>query len=161
MSMSTDVLFNGSYGWVRMQPEELTSTLTLATLKLRLLVKNHEIDALAFCGSSGSALAFHLAILLKIPLMYVRKEQEKSHSISPVECNTDRIIRNYLIVDDLICSGDTVNHIIDSIHSYATFVKGIRGCEHQPIPECKGIFLYADPRQSKFSYGGKEIPVFQ
>jgi len=158
--MSTDVLFNGSYGWARMQPEELTSTLTLATLKLRLLVKNHEIDALAFCGSSGSAIAFHLAILIKIPLIYVRKEKEQSHSINTVECNTDRIIRNYLIVDDLVFSGDTANYIIDSICEYAASVRKLRG-SHQPIPECKGIFLYSDTATRTFSYDGKKVPVFQ
>ena len=108
------------YGWMGMSPSEFAYRMKLANVRFRALKKEHKFDAIAFSGSSGCAIAFNLASRNKIPLIYVRKDGEKSHSSSLVECNDKRVIvKKYLIVDDLVDSGTTVAHIISSIELHA------------------------------------------
>ena len=106
------------YGWIGMPPSEFAERMRLSIIRFRALKDYLKIDAIAFSGSSGCAIAFVLAAEFKIPLIYVRKDGEKSHGGSMVECNDRRaIIKEYLIVDDFVDSGNTVNHIIQSIEN--------------------------------------------
>lgn len=108
------------YGWTGMDPSEFAERMKKASVRFRALKKEHRFDAIAFCGSSGCAIAFYLAAKHRIPLMYVRKANEKCHSDSKVECNDKHVqVKKYLIVDDFPDTGATVNHIIDSIRTYA------------------------------------------
>ena len=108
------------YGWTGTSPAEFVERMKLAVIRFRALKKEHKIDAIAFCGSSGCAVAFAIASKCKIPLIYVRKEGEKSHSNSIVECNDkSAIVKKYLIVDDFVDSGSTVEYIINSISKFA------------------------------------------
>jgi len=157
MTSTRNAMNNGVYGWTDMDPYELANTIRKSSEEVGKLIKEHEIDAIAFCGSSGSALAFYLAVEHKIPLMYVRKDSEQCHSTFKVECNTDRPIRNYLIVDDFIGFGSTIQRIFSSISQYwksrrhlpGTFQRGETRFRDRRYyegnveePECKGIFLY-------------------
>ena len=108
------------YGWAGITPAEFTERMKLASARFLKLKKEIDIDALAFCGSSGCAIAFSLATTHHIPLIYVRKLNESSHSNYTVECNDSTInIKKYLIVDDFVDTGGTVNHIVKSIRKYA------------------------------------------
>lgn len=73
--------------------------------------KRHKIDAIAFTGTSGAALAYPLSLRLKLPLICVRKE--KSHARLSVEGNYSAT--KYLIVDDFISSGKTIKSIRQKI----------------------------------------------
>jgi hypothetical protein len=93
-----------------------------------------EFDAVAFTGTSGAAVGYILATFLHKPVICVRKRAEKNHSPYVVEGYYGS--KNYLIVDDLIGSGDTMCRIVKEIDAaYAP--------QERPAP--RHIVLYADP----------------
>lgn len=103
------------YGWAGMTPIEFKHWMKLAEERFCKLKEEFEFDAIAFCGSSGCAIAFSLASRFAIPLIYVRKAGEKTHG-SKVECNHKHVeIKKYLIVDDFPETGATVFRIINRI----------------------------------------------
>ena len=108
------------YGWVGLDSAEFAERMKLASIRFRALKKELKFDAIAFCGSSGCAVAFTLAAKYKIPLIYVRKTYEKCHSRSKVECNNKNVqVKKYLIVDDFVDTGGTVDYIVSTITKYA------------------------------------------
>jgi adenine/guanine phosphoribosyltransferase-like PRPP-binding protein len=108
------------YGWTGMGPAVFAERMKLASTCFVKLKKQLKFDAIAFCGSSGSAAAFSLAMKHKIPLIYVRKKNEKSHSYSQVECNAINLqIKKYLIVDDFVDSGATLDYIVSTIRKFS------------------------------------------
>lgn len=111
---------SATYGWTGSSPAEFAERMELASARFVKLKEELDIDAIAFCGSSGCAIAFNLAAKHKIPLMYVRKKDEKSHSTSRVECNDTKVeVKKYLIVDDFVDRGRTVDYIVENITKYA------------------------------------------
>ncbi len=108
-------------------------TMKNAEMEARVLKMEHNFDTIVFSGISGAALGFSLSHLLDIPALLVRKPKENSHYMNEGggflegHLNTNR----YLIVDDMICSGNTMNHIIGSIY------------ENNPLAQCVCIMLYA------------------
>lgn len=123
------------------------------------IAKHTPFEAIAFRGMSGAALAYPLSYLMDIPLLCVRKKKNSCHSIYKVEGYTGA--GSYIIIDDFIETGNTVNKIIKHIskHSLAT-----------PV----GIYLYNNSsccagycEESSFSdsglvwsTGGYTIPIF-
>jgi orotate phosphoribosyltransferase len=147
-------LASNGYGWVAFSNNTFQQRISSAVEEIKKLIKQHEIDAIAFTGSSGSALAFNIASRINIGLLYIRKEKESRNSTTTVECNTHTEIRNYLIVDDFICMGETVRRIARSIEEVAI-------SKNTCIPKCKGIYLYDDEDPYKeFSVCGNTVPVF-
>lgn len=111
------------YGWAGISPVDFTKRMKLASARFLALREELGFDAIAFCGSSGCAIAFSLATKHNIPLIYVRKRNESSHSSAKVECNDSATeVKKYLIVDDFVDQGSTVNHIVTSIKKYARSV---------------------------------------
>ena len=122
-----------------------------ATEKISKLRQELAFDAIAFTGSSGAACAFIMCVSLQIPIIYVRKEGEKSHGIQ-VECNSGKPIHSYLIVDDFTSSGNTVSNIYQAIEALA-----IRYGEKPP--KCVGLYLYDVDVPSKYQQLDKEGEV--
>lgn len=107
-----------------------------------------DYDAIAFSGQSGSALAYPLSLKLNKPLINIRKKETKSHYSDVIEGIID--FNNYIIVDDLILDGNTINYIVSNINTL--------DCK----PTCKGIFLFKRSLISNFHSGiiGKHIPIY-
>src|SRR4051812_36903458 len=101
--------------------DELRASITNAVRCL----KDVEFDAIAFRGMSGALIAPALALEMDKTLIMVRKSTERSHTWLQVE--GDAGARKYIIVDDLIDSGDTVHAIIDGVKRFA------------PTAECAGM----------------------
>jgi adenine/guanine phosphoribosyltransferase-like PRPP-binding protein len=97
------------------EPAKLAKIVNRLARKINALRKKTKIDAIAFTGQSGSSVAYPLSYKLGIPLICIRKGCE-SHSsktyegICPVE--------NYVIVDDFIDSGDTIDRIVNKVKFY-------------------------------------------
>ena len=142
------------YGWTGMSPATMTKKFKRATEEVAALQLIHKFDALAFMGSSGCAIAFILSVSLQIPLIYVRKDNEDSHG-SMIEGNAWRGVTKFLIVDDFIGRGTTVETIYTKIRSAAEQ----RG---RAKPECAGIFLYepAD-NDTRYSFSDATVPIFR
>jgi orotate phosphoribosyltransferase-like protein len=90
-----------------------------------------EFDSIAFRGLSGALVAPLVCVLLNKWPIAVRKEHEKAHSSHVVEGFRSA---RYIILDDLIDSGSTVDRIIYEM------------TEQHGSAECVGIALYDDTR---------------
>lgn len=84
-------------------------------------------DAIACTGTSGMLVVPQIAELLKKNIIVVRKFNEDCYSKFLVEGTSTK---QYIIIDDLVCSGNTIKHIIDSIK------------DETPRSKCMGIYTY-------------------
>lgn len=110
-----------------------TNKLKKLERKILKFKKEHKFDAIAFTGVSGAAFAFPISASLKIPLVCIRKD--KAHNLSKLEGARD--INNYIIIDDFIDTGKTINKIINTIAK-----------NESPAKLC-AIFLYSDKSRYK------------
>jgi orotate phosphoribosyltransferase len=122
------------YGWAGQTSGALASMLMAGADAFTEIQKKHSVDAVAFTGSSGCAIGFTLAVTHKIPLIYVRKDNEKSHG-NKIECSYCGELRNYVIVDDFIDSGSTVQLIAARVKAHAI-------SREIEVPTCVGILCY-------------------
>jgi adenine/guanine phosphoribosyltransferase-like PRPP-binding protein len=83
-----------------------------------------DFDAVAFCGISGALVAAPLALLYGVDLLGVR-EPETSGSTYLGNGDYGRL-KTYIIVDDCIVTGATVDHIKRTLSSMS----------------CVGVFCY-------------------
>jgi hypothetical protein len=92
--------------------ELLKVTVKNAVKAIKLLGLEDKFDAIAFRGLSGSLVAPSVALKLGKTLLAVRKEEE-CHSSRQVEgdLGADR----YIIIDDFVSSGETINEIRKAI----------------------------------------------
>ena len=92
-----------------------------------------EYTAIACCGASGMLVVPQIAELLKKNIILVRKDTG-GYSEFIVEGTP---AKNYIIVDDLICSGNTIKYIINSIKNEV------------PRSKCLGVYCYI-PEESTY-----------
>lgn len=129
-----------------LNPVRLRSTIEEAADILSALRRHIPFDALAFRGNSGAGIAFPLSAIMCLPLIMVRKGN--SHSRYKVEGALNAA--SYIIVDDLIHSGNTIDVIVREIrrHSHSHF---------HSVPV--GIYLYNQSGPRFHHVGSKKIPV--
>lgn len=114
-------------------------------------VAHKNADILVGTGISGCMLLPELSIKCKMPFAIVRKPIDDSHAKGYVvegNYDPDNISSfNYIIIDDLICSGNTLNTVKSSIETY--FLKRCRHIISEPL----AIYLY-----NQCNYGNTRIP---
>lgn len=76
----------------------------------------HHFDIIAFSGNSGAGVCYPLSAIYSWDILCVRKEHESSHGCILEGPNKET--KSYIIVDDLIASGETVKRIRDTIDTY-------------------------------------------
>ena len=130
-------------------PDKYAALVKEASKTVKRLQKKLNFDAIAFRGTSGAAMAYPISVATGIPLICVRKVKERSHG-RPVEGSHKFEVKSYLIVDDFIESGNTIDKIIDAINHEIPWFEGA------DVP-CVGILLYAIYRKRK-AYNN--IPIF-
>jgi len=101
----------------------------------------HVFDAIAFRGLSGSLIAAPLALAMGKELLAVRKEcefggKDSTHSCHHVE--GFKASKRYIIVDDLICSGNTANKIVAAIKEFAPQAVCVGLLEVNYVDRCCG-----------------------
>jgi len=84
-------------------------------------------DAIVCSGTSGMIVVPQIAELLKKNIIIIRKKNDNSYSDFIVE---GPHTNQYIIIDDLICSGSTVKYIINNIR------------EESSRSKCMGIYTY-------------------
>ncbi len=103
-------------------PELFQKMVPRAIEKARLIHEDHPYDAIAFTGTSGCSIGFILGYTLNIPIVCIRKPDQESHYKNWC-CEDQRAFEGfntpvrYLIVDDGICTGRTVERIMEVINS--------------------------------------------
>jgi adenine/guanine phosphoribosyltransferase-like PRPP-binding protein len=101
-------------------PELFQRLVPRALEKARKIHETHPYDAIAFTGTSGCSIGFILGYTLNIPIICIRKPDQQSHYKSWC-CEELRSFegwqaaKRYLIVDDGVCSGATVERIMEAI----------------------------------------------
>lgn len=127
-------------------------------LQTELLRLQRQADIVVARGLSGTIVAAAMSTLFGTPFAIVRKLEETSHGRSLEVIDTDdnfRTIRysNWVIVDDLISSGATVQAIMDRIARHPDIFQG----------ECTGIILYHNTNTIEDTYSiddGRTFPLF-
>lgn len=108
--------------------------------QIRYLRLKQQVDGIVVRGVSGLLIGPIIAHKTKLPLAIIRKEDD-SHSPFRIE---GIIKTNYIILDDLINTGNTIKTIIEQMKKT---LKNERSYKQQHLsPQCVGIFLYhTDP----------------
>lgn len=89
-------------------------------------------DCLIVHGTSGTWLAGLLVVLQDLPVVLVRKARENSHGYN-VEGNGNVNVSRGIVIDDTVCSGDTIRRIAYTLE------------EHHPAGlEVVGVATYLD-----------------
>lgn len=86
-------------------------------------------DTVVVTGNSGISIAHAALMLIDFPLVLVRKPNDCSHG-QQIEGPCSHILQRYVILDDLICSGDTVRRVQQTL------------LEYDHTTELAGVFLY-------------------
>lgn len=94
-------------------------------------------DTIACSGVSGMLVAPRISEILNKNIMIIRKENERRYSPFQYE---GVVPSRYIIVDDLICSGKTIRHILKTIR------------EDCVRSECIGVYCFL---KDKCSYGSE------
>lgn len=130
-------------------PRKFPKTVAKFLTVLRKAKREKKFDAIAFTGTSGSAMAYIAAHTLKVGLMHIRKADVSSHYyLGAFEGMASA--KRFIIVDDFIGGGNTVKRILAEVKVGA------------PQAQCVGIALYAAVRREKtFSVSGKKIPIYK
>lgn len=90
--------------------KERNRIIITAVTKLRKI--KDDFDSIVCCGTSGLLVAPSVAEILNKNIVVVRKENDVCYSPFSYEGATPTF---YVIIDDLICSGNTIKHIIETI----------------------------------------------
>ena len=108
-------------------------------------------------GNSGVSCGFAALMLshADFNIVLLRKDNDNSHG-APIEGPADHCLGRYLILDDFVSSGTTMNRIRDKI---ATLHQQY-GYSSAPSPECVGIVLYGYTTSDRFKFdGGHVVPA--
>jgi adenine/guanine phosphoribosyltransferase-like PRPP-binding protein len=102
-----------------------------------------QFDSIACCGVSGLMVVPQIAELLDKHIVIIRKENDRCYSDFPMEGVTPF---RYIIVDDLVCSGYTIQHIKSTIY------------EDCPKAQCVGVYCYMP---EECAYNENNIALFK
>ena len=119
--------------------------------------KENPFEAIAFTGISGAAFAFPLAYLLSKSLICIRKANSSTHCSLSIEGHVD--CTSYIIVDDFISTGATINLITTSIekefHHTNTYC-------NRNYPKFVAVFLYDEPKLDYvMKLTNNKFPIFK
>lgn len=106
-------------------------------------------------GNSGVSCGFAalMAAAEDFNLVLLRKDNDNSHG-SPIEGPQGHQLDRYIILDDFVATGNTMNRIRYKI---ATLYQQYSA---PPAPECVGIVLYGHTISDRFKFSdGRVVPV--
>lgn len=95
-----------------------------------------QFDSIVCCGTSGLLVVPQIAEILDKHIVIVRKPSDKRYSVFDME---GVVPYRYVIVDDLVCSGNTIKLIKNTIH------------EECPRSICVGAYFYI-PEECAYSH---------
>jgi adenine/guanine phosphoribosyltransferase-like PRPP-binding protein len=105
--------------------------LDIAVRTAQRKLNKYEFDSIACRGMSGTLFSGALASRMKKNLILVRKEKDDSHA-SNMRVEGAIESEKYIIIDDFICSGQTIKAILDNVKHFATSA------------QCVGVYFYYD-----------------
>lgn len=133
--MSFDPDINSGYLNCAFSPTQLPVLVNQIVKFLGRPSRRNTFDSIVVRGVSGMLVGSPVAYRMKLPLVVVRKS-DGNHSGQSVEGYAN--VKNYVVIDDFVSSGDTINEIRTKLDYYNR-------------AKMTGLVLYTD-------YGG---PVYQ
>ena len=128
-------------------PDQFQKTIDKLVKKVSEFKRKIPFEAIAFTGTSGAAVAYAVSYKLKIPLICLRKRRDASHYYGLVEGAV--AVESYIIIDDFIASGKTINKIISTLSK--------EGKKYKQNNKAVGIILYDDGNSVIRKWGN--IPI--
>lgn len=110
-------------------------------------------DQLAIVGTgiSGQAITWPISMALQIPVVIVRKPEDKNHG-RLIEGKGQLL--DYIMIDDCISTGDTIRRVVKTINEeYTREVLQLRAVPNEvrtDKPELKAVFLYSSNYNKTF-----------
>lgn len=107
-------------------------------------------------GNSGVSCGFAALMLSDVDfnIVLLRKDNDNSHG-SPIEGPEGLFLERYLILDDFVSTGATMNRIRDKI-----IMLHKQSNPFEAAPECLGIVLYGHHSSSSFKFSdGHTVPA--
>jgi hypothetical protein len=149
-------LYDGGYSARQYNPESLRDTAKRIAAVLPQLMQHTGAQAVAVTGKSGLSLAFATLMLVDFPLIVVRKRGENTHG-SSIEGTPGVSVQNYLILDDFVASGATVQTIVTDLARY-----GVMQSPTYTPPKCVGVLQYdtCDSRSRDVGTEEYAVPCF-
>lgn len=133
--MSTRIY--STYGWTTFTPEKFQSTVKKLARLIRRIRDRQGCDAIVVSGSSGSAFGYPVSFLTGIPVVYIRKANERSHGQVIEAMRAEGAMKSYVILDDFVDTGETIRYMYSQIVEHATV--------RYRIPmELQAVILYDD-----------------
>lgn len=114
-----------------------SSLIDRLAIRVMEIQEAHPFDAIVGCGHSGLPVLGALSYVLRIPIITVRKGTTDSHSTNLVEGHLSFPRPSYLIVDDLVSSGETVGHMVWAIEDRLQTIGYHTGA-------CVGVLTYSN-----------------
>lgn len=133
--MTSVSVMESQYLYRALIPNQRRKILRDMTKELRRHEKKFE--TIVCTGLSGTLIAPSLADRLKKSLVVLRKG-ESSHGVDIEWTSDNPPIRNFIIVDDVVSTGETVQRILEEIRA------------HWPKATCKGILLWRNVRDPQY-----------
>ena len=140
-------------GYTKERVEECATGAAKAIEELRSQTGS---TAVVVHGNSGVSCGFAalMASDEDFNLVLLRKDNDNSHG-APLEGPEGHRLDKYLILDDFVSSGATLNRVrdkIDTLHTQRSW--------SSPRPECVGIVLYGHHGTCSFKFNdGYSVPV--
>jgi hypothetical protein len=128
---------------------------TAASIKKFLSKKDMAapITHLAVSGVSGQSIGWPVSYKIGLPVCVVRRPNEGAHTSGLLIGNGE--MGNYVILDDLISSGKTINRILNAVveEYFRQVDNGFPGhaVMKKAMPICRAIFLHNSGRETPFS----------
>lgn len=155
-------LYDAGYHDKTTTPAALSEMIRLTAPQIKEIKRTeikagHHISHIAATGISGLSAAFALSTAVELPVAAIRRRGEKGAHSGPVIGIGE--LGDYIIVDDLISTGATINHIVSSlmkehvVQAYDKISYGV--CSRNdisPPPTCRAIFLYRESGNSRPSF---------
>lgn len=107
-------------------------------------------------GNSGVSCGFAALMLSDVDfnIVLLRKDNDNSHG-SPIEGPEGHFLERYLILDDFVSTGATMNRIRDKI-----IILHKQSSPFEAAPECVGIVLYGHHGSDSFEFAdGHTVPA--
>jgi adenine/guanine phosphoribosyltransferase-like PRPP-binding protein len=143
---------------------------TVAKLIEKIYDSKIQFDAIAVRGISGVSIGTVIAYEFDKPLIIVRKTGDKTHSDRKTEGIVD--FNTYIIIDDCIDSGDTMQQIYNDVKAHINCHKYRVGWKTNDYsedgntfkyPKLVGIFIWNDGTKNTWEIirEKRHLPVFE
>lgn len=122
--------FNSNgYGDWKFSRKELRKRAEALACSLPAVMAELQADFIAVRGTSGTFIAGALQMYMDVPVLLMRKRGEASHGCF-IEGNDHHLYRRGIVLDDFICTGSTVEGMIDDLKRDGQPVRLVAIVEH-------------------------------